>query len=529
MTANVLDISHLTLSIEHKTILQDIDLTIGAGETVALIGESGSGKSTLAQCILGLQPQRSRLAPESRIDFLGEPLPIENDARMRRWRGCSISMIFQDPMSCLNPYLRVGTQILEALKRGSASDEDPHARVLELLEMVDLPEPKQTAGKYPYELSGGQQQRIMIAMALANRPQLLIADEPTSSLDACVQAEILKLLERLQKAFSLSMLFITHNMAAARFLAHRVYVLQHGRIAESGDIAAVFAHPREAYTAELIRAKENLAALEPVACEAQNNASPVGELSNVSYAYPAAGFCRRAQPTLKDISLRIYPGETLGILGESGSGKSTIAKLLAGLVQPSQGKVSLFEEDISRTRKMALALRKRCQIVFQNPFGALNPRLTVEAALREPLELMNLESHAEERIREALQSVSLSEDFLARYPHELSGGQRQRVCIARGILSHPDLLICDEIVSALDPTVQVQVLLTLHRLQQERRFAMFFISHDLDVVEHISTKIAVVYRGSIVEYGPAEAVMNSPKHPYTQKLIEANRMASTRA
>lgn len=369
----------------------------------------------------------------------------------------------------------------------------------------------------------------MIAMALANRPQLLIADEPTSSLDACVQAEILKLLERLQKAFALSMLFITHNMAAARFLAHRVYVLQHGRIAESGDTAAVFAHPREAYTAELIRAKENLAALEPVACEAQNNASPVGELSNVSYAYPAAGFCRRAQPTLKDISLRIYPGETLGILGESGSGKSTIAKLLAGLVQPSQGKVSLFEEDISRTRKMALALRKRCQIVFQNPFGALNPRLTVEAALREPLELMNLESHAEERIREALQSVSLPEDFLARYPHELSGGQRQRVCIARGILSHPDLLICDEIVSALDPTVQVQVLLTLHRLQQERRFAMFFISHDLDVVEHISTKIAVVYRGSIVEYGPAEAVMNRPQHPYTQKLIEANRMASTRA
>lgn len=477
----------------------------------------------------GLQPQRSRLTPESRIDFLGEPLPIENDARMRRWRGCSISMIFQDPMSCLNPYLRVGTQILEALKRGSASDEDPHARVLELLEMVDLPEPKQTAGKYPYELSGGQQQRIMIAMALANRPQLLIADEPTSSLDACVQAEILKLLERLQKAFSLSMLFITHNMAAARFLAHRVYVLQHGRMAESGDTAAVFAHPREAYTAELIRAKENLAALQPVACEAQNNASPVGELSNVSYAYPAAGFCRRAQPTLKDISLRIYPGETLGILGESGSGKSTIAKLLAGLVQPSQGKVSLFEEDISRTRKMALALRKRCQIVFQNPFGALNPRLTVEAALREPLELMNLESHAQERIREALQSVSLPEDFLARYPHELSGGQRQRVCIARGILSHPDLLICDEIVSALDPTVQVQVLLTLHRLQQERRFAMFFISHDLDVVEHISTKIAVVYRGSIVEYGPAEAVMNRPKHPYTQKLIQANRMASTRA
>ena len=495
MTANVLDISHLTLSIEHKTILQDIDLTIGAGETVALIGESGSGKSTLAQCILGLQPQRSRLAPESRIDFLGEPLPIENDARMRRWRGCSISMIFQDPMSCLNPYLRVGTQILEALKRGSASDEDPHARVLELLEMVDLPEPKQTAGKYPYELSGGQQQRIMIAMALANRPQLLIADEPTSSLDACVQAEILKLLERLQKAFSLSMLFITHNMAAARFLAHRVYVLQHGRIAESGDIAAVFAHPREAYTAELIRAKENLAALEPVACEAQNNASPVGELSNVSYAYPAAGFCRRAQPTLKDISLRIYPGETLGILGESGSGKSTIAKLLAGLVQPSQGKVSLFEEDISRTRKMALALRKRCQIVFQNPFGALNPRLTVEAALREPLELMNLESHAEERIREALQSVSLPEDFLARYPHELSGGMRKRVAMAQTMIADPDILLMDESFSALDIQTRQLMENELLELWQAKKKAVLFITHDLDEAIAMSDRVVVMSAG----------------------------------
>ena len=370
--------------------VRGVSFSVNPGEILGVVGESGSGKSVTSMSILRLLADTAVIKENSEILFEGENLINVNKKKLRSIRGEKISMIFQDPMSCLNPYLRVGTQILEALKRGSASNEDPHARVLELLEMVDLPQPKQTAGKYPYELSGGQQQRIMVAMALANRPQLLIADEPTSSLDACVQAEILKLLERLQKAFALSMLFITHNMAAARFLAHRVYVLQHGRMAESGDTAAVFAHPRETYTAELIRAKENLAALQPVACEAHNNASPLGELSNVSYAYPAAGFCRRAQPTLKDISLRIYPGETLGILGESGSGKSTIAKLLAGLVQPSQGKVSLFEEDISRTRKMALALRKRCQIVFQNPFGALNPRLTVEAALREPLELLSL-------------------------------------------------------------------------------------------------------------------------------------------
>ena len=252
-----------------------VTFSLDSGQTLGIVGESGCGKSVTSSSIMRLLPKNGHIV-EGSILFEGKDIVKLSQKEMLQIRGNDISMIFQDPMSCLNPYLRVGTQILEALMRGSASEEDPHARVLELLEMVDLPEPKQTAGKYPYELSGGQQQRIMIAMALANRPQLLIADEPTSSLDACVQAEILKLLERLQKAFALSMLFITHNMAAARFLAHRVYVLQHGRMAESGDTAAVFAHPREAYTAELIRAKENLAALEPVACESQNNASPFG-------------------------------------------------------------------------------------------------------------------------------------------------------------------------------------------------------------------------------------------------------------
>lgn len=523
MTQPLLEIQDLSLSIHGDSILKHVSLTVNQGETVAVIGESGAGKSSTAQVILGLQPEGSVIETGC-VLFSGESLPIEDDQAMRRWRGRAISMIFQDPMTRLNPYLRVETQILEALGRAEAPPPDPHQRVLELLGMVELSDAQKIAEKHPHELSGGQQQRVMIAMALANTPKLLIADEPTSSLDACVQAGILTLLRNLQCRLGLSLLLITHDMGAARRLAHRVYVMRHGEVVERASAEDFFTHPKSPYSAALVGIKKNLRLLAPHP-ERESNET-VGELDHVSYAYPAGFFWRRRKPVLDDVSIRIQRGETLGVLGESGSGKSTAAKLLAGLLQPNIGSVSLFGERIERRRRMPAALRKRCQIVFQNPFGALNPRLTIETALMEPLELMKIKGDKHSAVVEALGWVNLPEVFLGRYPHELSGGQRQRVSIARGLLSRPDLLICDEVVSALDPTVQVQVLQTLRRLQEDRGFAMFFISHDLEIIRCVSTRVAVIYHGALVEYGPAKDVLDHPQHPYTQRLLAASRIES---
>ena len=522
MMQPLLEIRDLSLSIHGTSILKHVSLTVNPGEAVAVIGESGAGKSSTAQLILGLQPEESVI--EGSVYFAGEPLPIEDDRAMRRWRGRSISMIFQDPMTRLNPYLRVKTQILEALGRAEEPPPDPHARVLELLRMVELKDAQTIAEKHPHELSGGQQQRVMIAMALANTPKLLIADEPTSSLDACVQADILTLLMTLQRRLGVSLLLITHDMGAARRLAHRVLVMRHGEVVESASAEDFFAHPKSAYAATLVGIKKNLMLLAPR--PGRESDETVGELDHVSYTYPSGFFWGRAKPVLTDLSLRIQRGENLGVLGESGSGKSTAAKLLAGLIQSESGRISLFGERIDHMRRMPTGLRKRCQIVFQNPFGALNPRLTIEAALMEPLELMKIKNDKHSAVVEALSWVNLPEAFLKRYPHELSGGERQRVSIARGLLSRPDLLICDEIVSALDPTVQVQVLQTLRRLQEERGFAMFFISHDLEIIRSLSTRIAVIYHGALVEYGLAADVLDHPQHSYTQRLLAASRIES---
>ena len=518
MTKPLLEIRNLSLSIHGAAILKHVSLTVNPGETVAVIGESGAGKSTTAHLVLGLQPEESVI--EGDVCFAGEPLPIEDDRAMRRWRGRSISMIFQDPMTRLNPYLRVRTQILEALGRAEEPPPDPHARVLELLRMVELKDAQTIAEKHPHELSGGQQQRVMIAMALANTPKLLIADEPTSSLDACVQAEILTLLMNLQRRLGLSLLLITHDMGAARRLAHHVYVMRHGEVVESASAEDFFAHPKSAYAAALVGIKKSLMLLTPrPGCESDET---VGDLDHVSYTYPAGFFQRQVKPVLNDVSLRIRRGETLGVLGESGSGKSTAAKLLAGLIRPESGRISLFGERIDHMRRMPAALRKRCQIVFQNPFGALNPRLTIETALLEPLELMNIQGDRRSTVVEALSSVNLPEAYLSRYPHELSGGERQRVSIARGLLSRPDLLICDEVVSALDPTVQVQVLQTLRRLQEERGFAMFFM---LYVVQGNSvTEDGVSHDTPCRIPSSAEEVLDHPQHPYTQRLCTASRI-----
>ena len=518
----ILDIADLDILIAGRRVVRDLSLTIAPGETVALIGESGSGKSMTASAIMGLLPPGARIGDQARLRFDGELLRPGDDAAMRPLRGRAMAMVFQDPMSCLNPFMSVAGQIDEALQRlGTASARQRRVRLLELLSQVELPDPEAIARRYPHELSGGQQQRIMLAMALAAEPRLLIADEPTSALDATVQAEILALLRNLQRKRGNALLFITHDLAAAAELAHRIVVMKAGRAVERGPTATILNAPSEEYTRKLVSTRRILAT-PPQTLPVTPAAEPVLRIEDLVHNYPARRLFGQPFRALHGVSLAIAPGETLGILGESGSGKSTLARLAIGLDRPASGEISLFGTPIARLVRLDRSLRRRCQIIFQNAYGALNPRLTIEAAMREPLELLGLSGSGDrERIEAALGDVALGREHLGRYPHQLSGGQRQRVCIARALLSEPELLICDEIVSALDATVQMQVIAMLKALQARRGFAMMFVGHDIEIVRWVSDRIAVMHRGRIVEQGPAAAIVEAPQEPYTQRLIAA--------
>ena len=518
----ILEIADLDIAIAGRRVVRDLSLSIAPGETMALIGESGSGKSMTAAAVMGLLPRGARIAEHSRLRFDGVPLSPEDEAAMRPLRGRAMSMVFQDPMSCLNPFMVVAGQIDEALQRlGAGNGRQRRARMLELLGLVELPDPAVLARRYPHELSGGQQQRVMLAMALAAEPRLLIADEPTSALDATVQAEILGLLKSLQRKLGNALLFITHDLAAAAQLAHRIVVMRAGRVVEYGPAAVVLGDPREEYTRKLVSTRRMLAAPPPGRPEARA-VDPALRIEGLVHDYPARRLFGRPFRSLHGVSLTIAPGETLGILGESGSGKSTLARLAIGLARSGAGEIALFGTSIAQRARLDRALRRRCQIIFQNPYGALNPRLTIEAAMREPLELLGLSGRDDRvRIEAALVDVGLGGEHLARYPHQLSGGQRQRVCIARALLSEPELLICDEIVSALDATVQMQVIAMLKALQAKRGFAMMFVGHDIEIVRWVSDRIAVMHRGRIVEQGPAAAIVTAPQAPYTQMLMAA--------
>lgn len=518
----LLDIADLDIDIAGRRVVRDLSLTIAPGETVALIGESGSGKSMTASAIMGLLPPGARVGPHARLSFDGTLLRPDDEPAMRPLRGRAMAMVFQDPMSCLNPFMTVSGQIDEALRRlGVSVARQRRARLLELLSLVELPDPEALAGRYPHELSGGQQQRVMLAMALAAKPRLLIADEPTSALDATVQADILALLKTLQRSLGNALLFITHDLAAAAELAHRIVVMQAGRVVERGPTATILDHPREDYTRKLVSIRRMLAR-PPQVLPVAHPVEPVLRIEGLVHDYPARRLFRRPFRSLNGVSLEIAHGETLGILGESGSGKSTLARLAIGLGHPAAGEISLFGTPIERLARLDRSLRRRCQIIFQNPYGALNPRLTIEATMREPLELLGLSGSGDRaRIEAALGDVALGPEHLGRYPHQLSGGQRQRICIARALLSEPELLICDEIVSALDATVQMQVIAMLKALQAKRGFAMMFVGHDIEIVRWVSDRIAVMHRGRIVEQGPAAAIVEAPAEPYTQRLMAA--------
>ena len=501
-----------------------VSLTIRKGETVALVGESGSGKSATALSVLQLLPYPAASHPRGSIRFQGTELLGSSPRDLQEIRGDRIAMIFQEPMTSLNPLHTIARQIGETLKLhkgldGAAATE----RTLELLRLVGIVEPERRLGAYPHELSGGQRQRVMIAMALANEPDLLIADEPTTALDVTIQAQLLELLVSLQRRLGMAILFITHDMAIVRRLADRLCIMQRGKIVEAGAAADVMERPQHPYTRHLLASTPKGAPAPP-----DTGGAPLAACDDLKVWYPIkAGILRRTVDHVRavdGISMELHPGQTVGVVGESGSGKTTLGMALLRLTG-SNGSVRFDGREIQGLRSRALRpLRRDMQVVFQDPYGSLNPRLSVAQIIEEGLVVHGLGRTAEERdalIVEALREVELEPEARHRYPHEFSGGQRQRVAIARAMVLKPRFVVLDEPTSALDVSVQAQIVGLLRRLQAQHRCAYLFISHDLKVVRAMSHHVLVVHRGVVVEQGPADAVFEAPHHEYTKELVAA--------
>ncbi len=511
---------HVTLETRKGPVeaVKGVSFAIARGETLGLVGESGSGKSMTAMALVGLAPPGTglRLTGEARFD--GIDLIGLDQRGFAAVRGKRIGVVFQDPAAALDPLMNVSDQIREALPR-KLTRARIERRITELLAEVGLGEIPHVRSRYPHELSGGQQQRVVIASALAGDPDLLIADEPTTALDMSVQAQILELLQTLQQARGMAMLLITHDLGVVSKYARRVVVLRGGQMVEHGPAAQVLGQPREDYTRMLLRSRPKLVAAAPAASgTAREDILTVSGLC-VTYPGPRA-FSPRIR-ALESVDLALRKGDALAIVGESGSGKSTLGKALVGLVRPDRGQVRFQGRDIETTR-MSQAVRQNIQYIFQDSYGALNPRLDVEQSLVEPFAIYRKPRHAwrDEAVR-LLEEVELSSSHLNRYPWELSGGQRQRINIARALAVSPDLLICDEIVSALDVTVQAQVLELLMRLQRTRGLSLIFISHDLAVVAALCNRTMVLRNAGVVEEGTTRDILTAPVNPYTRKLVQA--------
>jgi len=502
-------------------VLKGIDVTIRQGETVCLVGESGSGKSVTSLAIMGLLPSALKVA-QGRINLQGQNLLPLSQAQMRELRAARVAMIFQEPMTALNPVLRVGDQIMEVMElhtRLSAAER--RARAIDIMRQVHLPDVERIFQSYPHQLSGGQRQRIMIAMALVLEPVLLIADEPTTALDVTTQKQILALIDELQQKHGTAVLFITHDMGVVAEIADTVYVMKHGEIVEHGPIEAVLRAPKAEYTRKLLASVPSLS---------PRPARPAGEdivlsVERLNKIYGSRGILKKVPQAhaAKNVSFTLARGRTLGIVGESGSGKSTVARCIMRLIDPTSGAVKLDGADIAHLSRGALRPhRKKLQVVFQDPMRSLNPRWTIAESLIEgPLNYGTPRGEALAEAARLLQVVGLPKDALKRYPHMFSGGQRQRIAIARAIMMRPDVLVADEAVSALDVSVQAQVLDLLDQLQKELGIAIVFITHDLRVAAQICDEVIVMQRGAVVEQGPAAEVLAHPAHPYTRALIEA--------
>jgi peptide/nickel transport system ATP-binding protein len=550
----VLDVRGLTTSFRSeggwREVVRDIDFSVFPGETVAIVGESGSGKSVTALSIMRLIA-RGAGRISGAVLLNGENLLDLSERRMRRIRGHDIAMIFQEPMSCLNPVLPVGDQVAEALiLHGRYTRRQSRAEALRLLDEVKIPDASRRYDEFPHQLSGGMRQRVMIAMALACRPKLLIADEPTTALDVTIQAEILDLIRYLQREIGSAVLFITHDMGVVAEVAGRMLVMVDGRAVETGDTAQLFAHPAHVYTRRLLAAVPHLGEthrfdrpvrfpdvdpvtgklgpLVEVARTVTVTDPPLLKVRNLVTRFRSAGgFLTRAAcrvHAVENVSFVINAGETLALLGESGCGKSTIARSIVGLAVPDSGSVLIDGTDVvERSDPDTLRLRHRVQMIFQDPHGSLNPRMTIGAAIAEPLIFHKLAkgSEAKARVVDLLEKVGLSADMTGRYPHEFSGGQRQRICIARAMALEPRLIIADEAVSALDVSIKAQVINLLLDLQESLKLGLLFVSHDIAVVERVSHRVAVMYLGEIIEIGPRAAIFENPQHPYTKRLLSA--------
>ncbi|WP_210246811.1 dipeptide ABC transporter ATP-binding protein [Devosia ginsengisoli] len=499
--------------------VRGVSFAIARGQTLGLVGESGSGKSLTAMSLVGLAPPGTILQLQGTAQFDGIDLLALDERGMRALRGKRIGVVFQDPAAALDPLMTVGDHLREALPHGLPRAE-AEARVAKLLDEVGLGAIPHVQRRYAHELSGGQQQRVVIASALAGDPDLLIADEPTTALDMSVQAQILQLLHDLQQARGMAMLLITHDLGVVSKYSTQVVVLRRGEMVEQGPTATLLARPAQDYTRMLLDSRPRLEALAPAADTRRDDILTVSGLS-VSYPGPRA-FSPRIV-ALDNIDFALRRGDALAVVGESGSGKSTLGKALVGLVPPDRGQIQ-FEENPLRPASMPREMRRKIQYIFQDSYGALNPRLNVEQALVEPFAIYGKPRRTwrDEAVR-LLEEVDLSSAYLGRYPWELSGGQRQRVNIARALAVSPDLLICDEIVSALDVSVQAQVLELLARLRQTRRLSLIFISHDLAVVGALCNRTMVMRNAQLVEEGPTGDILTAPVHPYTRTLVEAAR------
>lgn len=549
----ILSIKNLCISFGKNEVIRNISYHLYQNEILGIVGESGSGKSVSSLAILGLLPKKISKITSGSIVYNDIDLTTLSSKAFQNIRGKKIAMIFQEPMSSLNPSMTCGKQVQEILlQHTNLSKQEAKTETLSLFEKVKLPDPERVYNAYPHEISGGQKQRVMIAMAISCKPDILIADEPTTALDVTVQKNIIELLKDLQVENQMSVIFITHDLSLISEIANRVLVMYKGEIVEQGEVASIFKTPEHIYTKALINSRPSLKTrlkTLPTIQDYLNNTtkteiitseqrqqkhkilyskSPLLEIINVEKEYfSKSGWFSKPQSfkAVNDVSFKLYEGETLGLVGESGCGKSTLGNAILQLDKATAGKILYQGVDITKLSNFEIKkLRKDIQIIFQDPYSSLNPRIPVGEAIMEPMivhNLYNSDAERKEKTVEILNKVGLSEDFFNRYPHEFSGGQRQRIGIARTIALHPKLIVCDESVSALDISVQAQVLNLLNMLKETFGFTYIFISHDLAVVKYMSDQLLVMSKGKIEELDDADIIYASPKTVYTKKLIDA--------